>query len=68
MNTDDDLVRMANQISEGFAAYPAEEALRFMVRHLKDFWPVPLRDRLRRLAAQPDQRLTTLAKRAADQL
>ncbi len=46
MNEDADLFRMANNIAANFAVYPEAEAIAGIVRHVTDFWPRPMRDRL----------------------
>jgi len=39
----DDLVRMANQIADFFAAYPHEEAVAGTADHLRKFWDPRMR-------------------------
>ncbi|MBK8085577.1 MAG: formate dehydrogenase subunit delta [Devosia sp.] len=46
MSEDLDLVRMANNIAANFAVYPEAEAIAGIVRHISDFWPRPMRERL----------------------
>lgn len=64
MNEDADLFRMANNIAANFAVYPEAEAIAAIVRHVTDFWPRPMRDRL---AAQAHEsgNLAPLAAAAA---
>lgn len=46
----DDLVRMANQIAQFFAAYPDEDAVDGIQDHLKKFWPPSMRKELLAIA------------------
>jgi formate dehydrogenase subunit delta len=40
---DDDIVRMANQIAQFFAAYPEEDAIEGVRDHMVKFWPPSMR-------------------------
>jgi formate dehydrogenase subunit delta len=42
----DDLVRMANQIAQFFAPYPAPEAVAGVTDHLEKFWTPAMRKEL----------------------
>jgi len=41
-----DIVRMANQISDFFNAYPHDEAVRETANHLRNFWDPRMRAQL----------------------
>jgi len=41
-----DIVRMANQISDFFNAYPHDEAVRETATHLRNFWDPRMRTQL----------------------
>jgi formate dehydrogenase subunit delta len=41
-----EIVRMANQIAEFFAAYPHEEAVRETAGHIRSFWDPRMRKEL----------------------
>jgi formate dehydrogenase subunit delta len=41
-----DIVRMANQISDFFAAYPRETAVRETSNHIRSFWDPRMRQQL----------------------
>jgi formate dehydrogenase subunit delta len=43
MTSDQDLIRMANQIAAFHAPYPHEEALQEMAKHIKYFWEPRMR-------------------------
>jgi formate dehydrogenase subunit delta len=42
-NNTDTLIRMANQIGDFFAAYPADEAVPQIATHIKKFWDPRMR-------------------------
>jgi formate dehydrogenase subunit delta len=42
-NNTDNLIRMANQIGDFFAAYPADEAVPQIATHIKKFWDPRMR-------------------------
>ena len=44
--TSSDIVRMANQISDFFNAYPHDEAVRETANHLRSFWDPRMRAQL----------------------
>ncbi len=44
--TSKDIVRMVNQISDFFNAYPHEEAVRETATHLRNFWDPRMRAQL----------------------
>lgn len=67
----DDLVRMANQIAQFFAAYPDDDAIDGIRDHLEKFWAPAMRKELLSIVdglqiAEGD--LHPLARRAAEQL
>ncbi len=68
MSADADLIRMANGIAANLAAYPEAEAVAGVTRHIRDFWPARLRERLAALVAAGGDGLTPLALAAGRQL
>jgi formate dehydrogenase subunit delta len=63
-----DIVRMANQISDFFAAYPHEDAVRETATHLKNFWDPRMRAQLSAHLAQGGEGLSDIALEAARSL
>lgn len=47
----DDMVRMANQIAAFFGAYPEDEAVPEVAKHIASFWEPRMRRQLRDYAA-----------------
>ena len=47
----DDMVRMANQIAAFFRAYPEDEAVSEVAKHIASFWEPRMRRQLRDHAA-----------------
>ena len=41
-----DMIRMANQIAAFFEAYPRQEALAGIAKHIKNFWDPRMRQQL----------------------
>lgn len=41
------MVHMLNQIAQNFSAYPREEAIARITKHLRDFWEPRMRRQLR---------------------
>lgn len=60
-----DIVRMANQISDFFAAYPREEAIEQTANHLRNFWDPRMRAQLSKHLAQGGEGLKEIALEAA---
>jgi formate dehydrogenase subunit delta len=63
-----DLVRMANQIADFFAAYPDEEAVSGVADHLRSFWPPSMRNELFVVNVSGDATLHPLVQRAIEAL
>lgn len=62
------MVHMANQIALNFSAYPREEAIQHVAKHLKDFWEPRMRRQLHAYVAQGGGELHELVKAAEKQL
>ncbi len=60
-----DIVRMANQISDFFQAYPHEEAVRETANHLRNFWDPRMRAQLSAHLAAGGEGLSAIALEAA---
>jgi formate dehydrogenase subunit delta len=60
-----DIARMANQIAGFFAAYPHDEAVAGVARHIRDFWDPRMRARLADLMAAGGDGLSPLAREGA---
>lgn len=63
-----DIVRMANQISDFFAAYPRDEAVRETANHLRNFWDPRMRAQLSAHLADGGDGLSDIALDAARSL
>lgn len=46
------MVHMANQIALNFSAYPKEEAIQHVAKHLQDFWEPRMRKQFHAYVAQ----------------
>ena len=57
---DRDMIRMANQISAYFEAYPRTEALAGIAKHIKLFWDPRMRRHLDEYLAQGGEGLSPL--------
>jgi formate dehydrogenase subunit delta len=68
MTSDEDLVRMANQIARFYAPYPHDEGLNGTVQHIKDFWEPRMRRAFNALAAKGGAGLSPLALEAGQAL
>lgn len=60
-----DIVRMANQISDFFNAYPHEEAIRETANHLRNFWAPRMRAQLAEHLSAGGEGLSETALEAA---
>jgi formate dehydrogenase subunit delta len=63
-----DIVRMANQISDFFAAYPHDDAVRETATHLRNFWDPRMRSQLSAHLATGGEGLSEIALEAARSL
>jgi len=63
-----DIVRMANQISDFFAAYPRDTAIRETATHLRSFWDPRMRAQLSAHLASGGEGLSEIALEAARSL
>jgi formate dehydrogenase subunit delta len=68
MTSDEDLIRMANQISAFFGPYPHDEGLTGVQQHIKDFWEPRMRRAFDALIAKGGAGLTPLAMEAGQEL
>lgn len=60
-----DIVRMANQISDFFNAYPHDEAVRETANHLRNFWDPRMRAQLSEHLSAGGEGLSETALEAA---
>lgn len=60
-----DIVRMANQIVDFFAAYPHETAVRETATHIRSFWDPRMRTELFEIVARGGEGLKPIALEAA---
>lgn len=60
-----DIVRMANQISDFFAAYPHDTAVRETANHIRSFWDPRMRKELFELLSGGGEGLKPIALEAA---
>lgn len=60
-----DIVRMVNQISDFFKAYPHEEAVRETATHLRNFWDPRMRAQLSEYLSAGGDGLSEIALEAA---
>lgn len=65
---DRDLVRMANQISDFFRIYPAEEAKRETANHIRSFWEPRMRRQIYDYLEKGGDGLKPLAREAVASL
>ncbi len=63
-----DIVRMANQISDFFAAYPHETAVKETANHIRNFWDPRMRKQLFDHLAVGGEGLRPVAREAAQAL
>jgi len=67
-NTDETLVRMANQIATFFTSQPEKEQLDGVVSHINRFWERRMRERLLQLNKEKQAGLHELVTRALPQI
>jgi len=67
-NTDETLVRMANQIATFFSSQPEAEQLAGVVSHINRFWERRMRERLLQLSEEKQAQLHVLVARALPQI
>jgi formate dehydrogenase subunit delta len=67
-DSDNDLIRMANQIAAFNAPYPHDEALASTKQHIKDFWEPRMRRAFDALVVKGGAGLTPLALEAGQVL
>ncbi len=60
-----DIVRMVNQISDFFNAYPHDQAVRETANHLRNFWDPRMRAQLLTHLSEGGEGLSDLALEAA---
>ena len=63
--TINDIVRMANQISDFFQAYPHEEAVKETAGHMRNFWDPRMRAQLFTHLSSGGEGLSDIALAAA---
>lgn len=63
-----DIVRMANDISHFFAAYPHDEAVSGVQGHIRDYWEPRMKKALKAYIAEGGKGLEPLALEAAARL
>lgn len=63
-----DIVRMANQISDFFQAYPHDVAVKETATHIRNFWDPRMRRQLFDLLAQGGQGLSAIVLEAGQTL
>jgi len=66
--SDKDIVRMANDISHFFAAYPHDEAVAGVQGHIRDYWDPRMKKALKAHVAEGGQGLEPLVVEAAGKL
>ncbi len=66
--TTEDIVRMANQIADFFAAYPHDTAVKETANHIRSFWDPRMRKQLFDLLAAGGQGLKPVALEAGRSL
>jgi formate dehydrogenase subunit delta len=67
-DSDNDLIRMANQITAFYAPYPHSEGLAGTKQHIKDFWEPRMRRAFDALVEKGGKGLTPLALEAGQGL
>jgi formate dehydrogenase subunit delta len=68
MTSDQDLIRMANQIASFYGPYPHDEGLSGVIQHIKDFWEPRMRRAFDALVAAGGNGLSPLALEAGQVL
>ncbi len=66
--TNDDMIRMANQIADFFGPYPQDEALAGVSGHIRDFWEPRMKQALAAHVATGGAGLQPLVMEAAKAL
>ena len=66
--TNEDIVRMANQIAAFFSAYPHDEAVGGVSGHIKDFWEPRMKKALKAYVAEGGKGLEPLVVEAVGNL
>ena len=66
--TNEDIVRMANQIAAFFSAYPHDEAVSGVSGHIKDFWEPRMKKALKAYVAEGGKGLEPLVVEAVGNL
>ena len=67
-DSDNDLIRMANQIAAFYGPYPHDEGLTGVQQHIKDFWEPRMRSQLIAHARAGGEGLTPVAREAVSLL
>ena len=67
-DSDNDLIRMANQIAAFYASYPHDEGIAGVKQHIKDFWEPRMRRAFDALIANGGAGLSPLALEAGQGL
>ncbi len=67
-NTDEKLVRMANQIASFFKTQPGDKATASTAQHIKDFWDPSMIAQMRNLLANDVEGLDPIAHAAAKEV
>ncbi|SME88320.1 formate dehydrogenase subunit delta [Tistlia consotensis] len=66
--TPEDLTRKVNQIAAFHGAYPRDEAVDAVARHIRDFWDPRMREKLAALVAAGGEGLSPVALAAAKEV
>ncbi|MFT3973496.1 MAG: formate dehydrogenase subunit delta [Amaricoccus sp.] len=64
--SDNEIVRMANDIANFFVAYPHEEAVAEIAQHIRDFWDPRMRRAMSEHLAAGGEGLEPLARAGAE--
>lgn len=67
-SSNEDLVRMVNQIADFFQSYPEDEAVEGIAGHVRDFWTPVMRRNIAAHVANGAAGLRPLAARALEQM
>jgi len=62
------MVHMANQIALNFSAYPREEAIQHVTKHLREFWEPRMRKQLHAFVAEGGSGLNEVVLEAEKRL
>lgn len=66
--TQQEMVRMVNQIADFYRPYPEEEAIAGIAGHIRDFWEPRMRAQLEACLASGGEGLSDLGQKAAQRL